>query len=81
MEDKPAIYYEINERISQVNDIDFWYEIKQKIEKYQQSETSDCADELSEEQKAELEIAIEESYNEENLISWEAYQIPTSKWR
>lgn len=129
MEKKSTIYYELNELISTVNDVEFLYEIKQQIEEHKEAETKeveeewtdeqlaklnkhndgepitsenfvtlaeykkihefeedlfgdkDWVDALSEEQKADLESSIEESYDEKNLISWEEYQKLTARWR
>ena len=81
MEQKPTIYYELNELISTVSDVEFLYEIKQQIEEHQQEDSGDWANELTEEQLAELNKLAEEPITEENSVSWEEYQKLTARWR
>jgi hypothetical protein len=81
MEKNTKIYEELNELISKVEDVDFLYEIKQQIEQHQQDESNDWADELSDEQRADLELALAEEDTPENTVSWEEYQKLTAKWR
>ena len=79
MEQKPTIYYELNELISTVSDVEFLYEIKQQIEEYQQENTGDWADELSEEELVALNKLAEEPI-EKDTISHEELIKSLEKW-
>ena len=81
MEKKPAIYYELNELISTVNDVEFLYEIKHQIEEHEQVETGDWADELTEEQLTELNKLAEEPITEENSLTQEQLDKVIAEWR
>ena len=80
MEQKHTIYSELKELISTVNDVDFLYEIKHQIEEHEQIKVEDWADELSKEQKADLEADLAETDTEKNCVSWEEYQKFTARW-
>jgi len=72
----------ILEMIAHINDRDILEELKEFISDFMEgdSEEDDFWNEISDFEKSELLVAIEESKKEENLIPHEEFKKTYSKW-